>query len=126
MENMSEGKAGWGLRFPCWHINNTLIRLLIGKELTGYHFYMMLTFLLIFHCPFFFINWTFKKELITIGLYFWYWVIEDFIWFVESEYYGLRNFKKGKIYWHKRFLIGLPVSYWWSIIIGTLLILGGK
>jgi len=125
MELMSEGKMGWGLRFPCWRINNALINFLIGKELTGYHFYMCILFLLLFNSPFLFIPFTIKKELLILGLYFWYWVWEDFFWFVESKQYGLRNFKKGRIYWHKRFFLYLPVSYWSGIIIGTgLLILG--
>jgi len=128
MELMSEGKMGWGLRFPCWTINNRIINLLINKPLTGYHFYMCLMFLLLFHSPFLFISWTIKKELTTMGLFFWYWIIEDFMWFAESKYYGLRNFKKGRIYWHRRwFLNFIPVSYAWGMIIGTiLLILGGK
>jgi hypothetical protein len=127
MELMSEGKAGWGLRFPCWRINNRLINLLINKELTGYHFYMCILFLLLFHSPFLFIDFSLKKELTIMGLFFWYWTVEDFLWFVESKHYGLRNFRKGRIYWHKRFWLFLPVSYWESIIIGTgLLLLGGR
>lgn len=126
MELMSEGKMGWGLRFPCWRINNALIRLLIGKELTGYHFYMCIMFLLLFHSPYLFIVYTLKRELTIIGLYFWYWVFEDFFWFIESKNYGLRNFKPGRIYWHKRWLGKIPVSYWWGMIIGTLLLLGGR
>jgi hypothetical protein len=126
-ELMAEGKLGWGLCFPCWRINNRIINLLINKELTGYHFYMLLLFLLMFHSPFLFVDFTLKKELIIMGLFFWYWILEDFFWFLESKHYGLRNFKKGRIYWHKRWKFGLPVSYWESIIIGTiLLILGGK
>jgi hypothetical protein len=127
LELMTEGKHGWGLNFPCWRINHYLINLLIGKELTGYHFYMCIMFLLLFHSPFLFVGFSIKKELLAMGLFFWYWVLEDFFWFVESKHYGLRNFKKGRIYWHKRWKIGLPISYWWSITIGSLLlILGGK
>lgn len=126
-ELMAEGKMGWGLLFPCWRLNNKIINFLICKELTGYHFYMLLMFLLLFHSPFLFIDFSLKKELIIMGLFFWYWVAEDFLWFVESKNYGLRNFKKGRIYWHKRWKFGLPISYWESIIIGSmLLILGGK
>jgi len=127
MELMSEGKMGWGLRFPCWTVNNRLIKLLINKELTGYHFYMCIMFLLLFHSPFLFIKWTLSKEFIILGAYFLYWVMEDFFWFVESPHYGLRNFKPGRIYWHKRWFLGLPYTYWESIIIGTILLLiGGK
>ena len=127
MELMSEGKGGWGLNFPCWRINNRIINLLINKELTGYHFYMCLMFLLLFHSPLLFIAFTLKTELTLLGYFFWYWVAEDFFWFCESKHYGLRNFKKGRIYWHKRFWLFLPVSYWESIVIGTiLLIIGGR
>jgi len=125
MELQSEGKMGWGLKFPCWRLNNALIRLVIGKELTGYHFYMCMMFLLLFHSPFLFIAFTLKRELTIIGLYFWYWIFEDFFWFIESKNYGLRNFKPGRIYWHKRWSLGLPVSYWGGMIIGTLLLLLG-
>lgn len=126
MEIMSEGKAGWGLNFPCWRMNNCLINFLLGKELTGYHFYMCLLFLLIFHSPFLFIQFNINNELMILGYYFWYWVIEDFLWFIESKHYGLKNFKKGRIYWHKRFFGGLPISYWGGIIIGTGLLLLGR
>ena len=122
MELMAEGKMGWGLKFPCWRINNALIHLLIGKELTGYHFYMCVMFLLLFHSPYLFIAFTLKRELTIMGLYFWYWVFEDFFWFIESKNYGLRSFKKGRIYWHKRWSCGLPITYWVGLLIGLILI----
>ena len=33
-----------------------------------------------------------------------------------------RNFAKGKISWHNRWFLGLPVSYWWSAVIGSFLL----
>ena len=126
LEIMIESKYGWALRLPCWRLDNWFTNLLLGKELTGYHFWMLTMFIFIFHSSFLFIDWTFKKELLLLGLYFLYWIAEDLLWFIESKYYGLRNFKKGHIFWHKRWLLGLPISYIWGIIIGTiLLILGG-
>jgi hypothetical protein len=126
MELMSEGKMGWGLNFPCWRINNKFIKLFINKELTGYHFYLLLVFLTVFHSPFLFIDYSLQKELICLGAFFYYWIAEDFLWFAENGIYGIRNFRAGRIFWHKRWFIGLPVSYWTGIIIGTaLLILGG-
>lgn len=127
MELMIEGnKGGWALNLPCWRISNWLINLLINKELTGYHFYMCLLFLFIFHSPFLFIPFTLKKEMIVIGSYFLYFVVEDYFWFLENSIYGARNFKKGRIYWHKRWLWRLPVSYIWSIVIGILLLFLGR
>jgi len=126
VENSAEGKGGWGLNFPCWAVNNLLTRFFIGKELTAYHFYMGVMFLLLFHSPYLFIDFSFKKEFLIMGLWFWYWIVEDFMWFMESKYYGIKNFKKGRIFWHKRWLLNLPISYWISGIIGTLLLFLGR
>jgi hypothetical protein len=125
VELMTEGKMGWGIKFPCWRINSKLIKLLIGKELTGYHFYMCIMFLLLFHSPLLFIPWSLSLECQLLGLYFWYWIVEDFFWFVESPHYGLRNFKKGRIFWHKRWIGAVPTSYVIGGIIGTILLLLG-
>jgi hypothetical protein len=126
LELMIEGKAAWALRLPCWRIDNYLTRFLLGKEITGYHVWLLVLFSLIFHAPFLFIDWSLKKEMLTLGLFYWYWIAEDFFWFIESKHYGLRSFKKGKIYWHKRWFGCLPVSYWWGMLIGTLfLFIGG-
>jgi hypothetical protein len=125
-EKMIEADEGWAKNLPCWKINHPIIQFILGKQLTGYHAWMLILFFIIFHSPMLFIDWSFKKELITLGFYIWYWIIEDFLWFLESENFGIRNFRKGKIDWHKRFLIGLPVSYWIGIILGSILLyLGG-
>ena len=125
VEIMIEGKSGWALRLPCWRIDNCVTRFIIGKEITGYHCWLIVMFLFLFHSPFLFISWNIKKELLTLGLFNWYWIAEDFFWFVESKYYGFKNFKKGRIFWHKRWILGIPVSYWGAAIVGSLLILGG-
>lgn len=129
LELMIEGKRmGWAFNLPCWRVDNIITRLILGKEITGYHWYMCLMFLLLFHSPFLFITWTLSNELKILGFYFLYWIAEDFLWFIENPYFRFRNFRKGRIYWHKRW-IGkrIPVSYLISMIIGSLLlILGGK
>jgi hypothetical protein len=128
LELMIEGrKVGWAHNLPCWRVDNVLTHFLIGKEITGYHWYLCMMFLLLFHSPFLFISWSLKQEFTCFGYYFIYWLMEDILWFIENPYYSLRNFKKGRISWHKRWFWGLPVSYWWGMIIGTvLLIIGGK
>ena len=125
LEIMIEGKSGWALRLPCWRINNQITKFILGKELTGYHLWTIVVFFFIFHSSFLFIIWNIKKELLTLGLFCWYWLAEDFFWFIESKHYGFKNFKKGRIFWHKRWILRIPVSYWIGAIIGTLLILGG-
>lgn len=127
LELMIEGKkAGWASRLPCWRWENKFIRFLLGKEITGYHFWMLIMYFVIFHSPYLFIPFTLKNELLILGFFCWYWIAEDWFWFLENSLYGLRNFKPNRIFWHKRWIWFLPVSYVWGMIIGTiLLIIGG-
>lgn len=125
LEKMIEADEGWAKNLPCWKINHPVIQFLLGKQLTGYHCWMLIMFFLIFHAPFLFIDWSIKNELYVLGFYCWYWIIEDFLWFLESENFGLKKFKKGCIDWHQRFFAGLPYSYWAGILVGSgLLIIG--
>lgn len=127
LELQIEGKkAGWALRLPCWRIDNRFFRFVLGKEMTGYHFYLLVLFLLIFHSPYLFISCTLKHELNILGLFCWYWIAEDWFWFLENNLYGLRNFKPGRIFWHKRWIYFLPVSYFWGLILGTILLILGR
>lgn len=123
-----EGReGGWARHLPTFRINIMLTKLLLGKELTGYHIYMCLLFVTIFHGILLFQTWSWKVEAQVFGLLSWYFIIEDFLWFFFNKHYTLRKFRPGKILWHKRWFLGLPYSYWWGGIIGTfLLIMGGK
>jgi len=125
-EREIEGKAGWARHLPTFRINVFVIKLLIGKEITGYHIFMLFMFLTIFHGLFISVPLSIKKELIILGLMSYYWIIEDFLFFIVNPHYRFKNFKKGKISWHKRWFVGLPYSYWWGIIIGTTLLLLGR
>lgn len=126
LEIMIEGKSGWARSLPCWRFNRFITKLILGKEITGYHFYLFLMFLALFHSPLLFLTWTFKTESLILGSFCIYWIIEDFLWFVENKHYTFKAFRKGKISWHKRWFLGFPVSYWISGIIGTALILLGR
>lgn len=125
-EREIEGKAGWARHLPTFRINIFLTKLLIGKEITGYHIYMLLMFLTIFHGIFIAIPFSIKKELIILGLMSYYWILEDFLFFIVNPHYRFKNFKRGKISWHKRWFLGLPYTYWWGMIIGTTLLLLGR
>lgn len=126
-EREIEGKAGWARHLPTFRINIFLTKLLIGKEITGYHIYMLLMFLVIFHGIFITIPFSIQKELFILGLMSYYWVIEDFLFFIVNPHYRFKNFRQGKISWHKRWIFKfIPVSYVWGIIIGTTLLLLGR
>jgi hypothetical protein len=83
-------------------------------------------FFSLFHSPYLFIPFSFKAEFLILGLFSWYWIAEDFFWFLENNIYGLRNFRPGRIFWHRRWIWFLPVSYVWGIIIGTIFLILGR
>ena len=71
LEIMIEGKKiGWANNLPCWRVDNYLTQLIIGKEITGYHTYLCLMFLLLFHSPILFLGWSLRIESIIMGFYF--------------------------------------------------------
>lgn len=122
-----ENREGWARNLPCWRLNVFIIKFLLGKELSGYHFYMFLLFLSVFHLPYLFIEWSLKTELLIMSAFTFYWIGEDFIWFLVNKNFGLKSFRPGKISWHKRwFLNFIPVSYVIGIIIGTVLLILGR
>lgn len=127
-EREIEGKAGWARHLPTFRINIFITKLLLAKEITGYHLYMLLMFLTIFHLPFLFIPISIKNEMILLGLMSYYWVIEDFLFFIVNPHFGIKKFKKGSISWHKRWCIFnlIPVSYFWGIFLGTILLILGR
>ena len=116
-----EGKAGWAGHLPTFRINVFFRKLLGGKALTGYHLYMIILFITIFHGAFLFIKWSWEMECKLIALLCWYFVVEDFLWFLSNKNYRWRKFWQQKIEWHKRWFLHLPVSYWGAIILGIIL-----
>jgi hypothetical protein len=120
--------GGWARQLPTKRYYNKFIKLIINKEITTYHIFMLLLILSLFHGIFLIYKWTLKNELIILGLLLFYFILEDFCWFLFNKKIGIKKFKPGKISWHRRwFLNFIPVSYVIGGIIGTLLlILGGR
>jgi len=121
-----EGKEGWARKLPTWRRNTIFRKILGGKPLTGYHFWMIIIFLMGFHSIFLFQSWTLAKELTVIGTYFYYFLLEDVLWFVINPHYTIKKFLERKIEWHRRWIGILPVSYWFGLIIGGLFLLIGN
>jgi hypothetical protein len=118
-----EGRQGWAAGLPTWRVENHVLLDLFfgGRPLTGYHVWSFVLFLLLFHMPFFFNgSWSARGELNVLGGYFLFWVVEDFLWFVMNPDFGLSKFNKEYAWWHKRWILGLPLEYW---TFGTLALL---
>jgi hypothetical protein len=48
------------------------------------------------------------------------------MWFIFNPHYTLKRFRKRNIEWHSRWFMGLPYTYWWGGIIGTILLILGR
>lgn len=124
-ETQIEGKDGWARKLPTFRIDSILTRLFIGKPVTGYHLFMLIMFIIIFHGTFLFLPWSLKTECLTLAAFIFYFILEDFLFFVVNKHYKLQSFKPGRIPWHVRWAFYLPVSYWIGIILGVLFIIIG-
>ena len=121
-----EGRNGWAKQLPTFRINVFFRTLLGGKPLTGYHIYLLLLFITVFHGGFINELGSLKTELKVLGLVSWFFVVEDALWFMFNPHYTWRRFRKQQIDWHLRWFLGLPYTYWWGMIIGTTALLLGK
>jgi hypothetical protein len=122
LEIQVEGKDGWCKNLPTFRINVFFKKILGGKPLTGYHLYMIIFMVLVFHGLFSLEMYTYITSLKAIGLLSYFFVLEDFLWFVFNPHYTVRKFGKPYVEWHKRWVWGLPLTYWWGMIIGTFLL----
>jgi hypothetical protein len=122
-----EGKDGWAANSPGWRIEKGwLVKLFGGRPITGYHVFMTLFLLTMIHLPLFFISWSWRLESLLIGFYLGMLLVEDFLWFVLNPYFGIKNFRKGKIWWHKQWLGPVPFLYWIMLVFTILLIYLGR
>lgn len=129
IEIEAEGKFGWAEKMPTWYRKTGLIAKLYGmamngKPLTGYHLFMFVYPLLIFHSAFFMgAAWTLELELWTMSLYFIFCPFWDFLWFVLNPHYGIKRFRRENIWWHgaKKWILGLPQDYYVGIAISAIL-----
>jgi hypothetical protein len=122
-----EGKDGWAAKAPGWRIEKGwLVKLAGGRPITGYHVYMTVFLISFVHLPLFFTPWSWRLESLLFGFYVGMVFLEDFLWFVLNPYYGIRSFRRGKIWWHKQWWGPVPSMYWFLLVICAALIYLGR
>jgi hypothetical protein len=108
MEIEIEGKWGWMQKTQTWYLFSgglaAFWQVLVGpKPITGYHFFFSIFQILILHIPFVSgAEWSLAREFMTLSVFFVWSVLEDFLWFVLNPYYGIKNFRKEKIWWYAK------------------------
>jgi hypothetical protein len=122
-----EGKDGWAANSPGWRIEKGwVVKIMGGRPITGYHLFMTLFIIGMVHLPLFFVPWSWRLECLLLGFYVGMVLLEDFLWFVLNPYYGIKSFRKGKIWWHKSWWGPVPSLYWILLILTILLIYFGR
>jgi hypothetical protein len=122
-----EGKDGWASKLPCWRVEKGwLVRVTGGRPITGYHFFMTLFLITMVHLPLFFTRWSWQLESLLLGFYVGMVLLEDFLWFVLNPHYGIKNFHKGGIWWHKQWWGPIPALYWILLVVVIVLIYSGR
>jgi hypothetical protein len=117
-----EGEHGWAAQLPTWkRTTGWAARLwgwmLHGKPLTGYHAFMLPLPLFAFHLGFVEGQpWSWPAEARALATYL-LWTIEwDFLWFVFNPPFGWRRFRRGEVWWHKRWVGRMPADYVQAIV----------
>jgi hypothetical protein len=113
LEIQIEGSAGWAAHLPTWRIPpNWLLDIFWGgREMTGYHAWVLTSVALFFHWPILFNgrwSWPIQARLIACILLFW--LAEDFLWFARNPAYGLARFDAAHVPWH-HWIGPLPSNY---------------
>lgn len=109
LEIQIEGRAGWASNLPTWRIENEWTRRFFSaRPLTGYHLYVHLVILCFCHAPyalgFVAPSWAAEARILAFLIFFW--VAEDFLWFVLNPAYGLHKFRREHVWWH-------APTWWW-------------
>lgn len=119
LEIQIEGAYPWAEKLPTWR------KKIFGfnKDITGYHVYLSIFVLLLFHLPFLFgLNFTISNELKILSIIVLIAVYEDFLWNIinPNPKYGIIKFKKNYIGIIDKFFFSIPVDYLISIILSSL------
>jgi hypothetical protein len=125
LEISIEGRDGWAANLPTWRKSNALIKFVFGDyPITGYHFWMVTSLLLMLHLPLVMgIEWSLSLELKMISSFIFALIVEDFLWFVLNPAFGLKKFRRGMIPWHKQWFLGVPTGYIPQLVIALIILI---
>ncbi|MDR3570790.1 MAG: hypothetical protein P4L81_01160 [Candidatus Pacebacteria bacterium] len=118
-----EGKHGWAENLPTWRLPTTNWASIIffsGKPATGYHIWMEIFILSMLHSVYVYVEPSWMIELQIFAYFFFFSISEDFLWFALNPAFGIKNFRKEKIWWHRKHWWWIaPRDYYLFLVIGT-------
>jgi hypothetical protein len=111
-----EGDKGWAASLPTWRWGpEWWLDFANGKEVTGYHVWMTLFLIAVFHLPIAFVGFSRELWAKCLSSYLLTTMVWDLQWFVWNPAWGLRRFRTEPVPWFRRKLLGFPVDYFVAI-----------
>jgi hypothetical protein len=123
-----EGAHGWALRLPTWFRTRGPAGRLYGavsggKPLTGYHLFMASLPLVILHLPFGYgADWSAAAEVMVFATYMAFAIGWDYLWFILHPAYGVRGFRRGRVWWYSGAWIGPLPNEYYAAVAGSLVL----
>lgn len=111
-----EGKYGWAAKLPTWRHTSAVGRWLFNRsQITGYHLYLSIMLLLLFHFPIILLGFSWMVEWTILSLYFAYSCLWDVLWFILNPAFGWKRFRAQDIWWFQKWIGPFPSDYYATI-----------
>jgi hypothetical protein len=124
VEIQIEGPNGWAADLPTWRIEHHWLLDIFwgGRPMTGYHAWIFPCVALFLHFPLIFSwQWSWRLEARVIACIMFFWITEDFLWFVLNPAYGVAKFAPKLVPWHIHWWGPAPTDYWTMSFAGIVL-----
>jgi len=107
-----EGAHGWAVNLPTWRWGpKWWLSMTNGKELTGYHVWLTLFLIGMFHLPLVFAGWSLALWAKCVSSYMMITAAWDLQWFVWNPAWGFNALRTREVPWFQRKIAGIPVDY---------------
>jgi hypothetical protein len=111
-----EGDQGWAVSLPTWRWEpEWWLNLTNGKAVTGYHLWLTLFLIGVFHLPLVFSGFSRELWAKCASSYLLITAVWDLQWFAWNPAWGLAKFRSTQIPWFRRKFLGFPVDYYAAI-----------
>lgn len=107
-----EGAHGWAVNLPTWRWGpEWWLNATNGKELTGYHLWLTLFLIGMFHLPLVFAGFSLALWAKCASSYLMVTAAWDLQWFVWNPAWGFTALRERPVPWFRRKLGGIPLDY---------------
>jgi len=108
-----EGAHGWAVNLPTWRWGPAWwLKLTNGKELTGYHVWLTVFLIGMFHLPLVYVGFSRELWAKCAASYMLTATAWDMQWFVWNPAWGFHGLVNRDVPWFRTKLLGLPVDYY--------------